>query len=51
MAMLLFIFFESDLVRFLGSAITVFLACVLLQRMVAPQVLIALIARVPKVKA
>ena len=48
MAMLLFIFFESDLVRFIGSALTAFAACFILQRGVAPQVLIALIARVPK---
>jgi hypothetical protein len=45
MAMLLFIFFESDLVRFLGSAITVFAACLVLQRLVAPQVLVALAHR------
>jgi hypothetical protein len=51
MSMLLFIFFESDLVRFLGSALTVFVACLFLQRMVAPQVLIALIARAPRSKA
>jgi hypothetical protein len=50
-AMLLFIFFESDLVRFLGSALTVFAACLIVQRFVAPQVLIALIARVPKANA
>jgi hypothetical protein len=50
MCMLLFIFFEIDFVRFLGAAFTVFFACVVLQRFVAPQVLIALIARVPKVK-
>jgi hypothetical protein len=46
-----FAIFETDLVRFIGSTITVFLACLILQRMVAPQVLLALIARVPKVKA
>jgi hypothetical protein len=45
MSMLPFIFFESDLVRFIGSALTVFAACLVLQRMVAPQTLIALIAR------
>ena len=45
---LLFIFFESDLVRFVGSAITVFLACLVLQRAVAPQVLLALARRVAK---
>jgi hypothetical protein len=48
MSLLLFIFFESDLVRFMGSALTVFAACLILQRGVAPQVLIALISRVPK---
>jgi hypothetical protein len=51
MCMLLFIFFESDLVRFIGSAFTVFFACVILQRFIAPQVLISLIARVPRAKA
>lgn len=48
MSLLLFIFFESDLVRFMGSALTVIAACLILQRLVAPHVLIALIARVPK---
>jgi hypothetical protein len=51
MSMLLFIFFEIDLVRFLGAAITVFFASIILQRFIAPQVLIALIARVPRAKA
>jgi oligosaccharide repeat unit polymerase len=51
MCMLLFIFFEIDLVRFMGAALTVFFACVILQRFIAPQVLIALIARVPRAKA
>ncbi len=49
--MLQFAIFESDLVRLLGSVLTVFAACLVLQRLVAPQVLLALIARVPKVKA
>jgi lipid-A-disaccharide synthase-like uncharacterized protein len=47
--MLQFAIFESDLVRLLGAVLTVFFACLVLQRMVAPQVLLALIARVPKV--
>ena len=47
-AMLPFIFFEIDLVRFIGSALTIFAACLVLQRMVAPQALIALIARAPR---
>jgi hypothetical protein len=39
MAMLPFSVFESDLVRFLGSAVTVFAACLVLQRVVAPAAL------------
>lgn len=46
MVMLMFIFFESDLVRFLGSALTVFAACLALQRLLAPRALLAVIARV-----
>jgi hypothetical protein len=49
--MLQFALFECDLVRLLGAVLTVFAACLVLQRMVAPQVLLALIARVPKVYA
>ena len=45
MAMLPFSFFESDLVRFLGSAVTVFAACLVLQRLVAPPVLSLLTRR------
>jgi hypothetical protein len=44
-SMLTFLFFESDLVRFLGSALTVFAACLFLQRVIAPQVLLALVRR------
>jgi hypothetical protein len=45
MALLVFGVFETDLVRFLGSAITYFLAAFVLQRAVAPQVLMALTNR------
>lgn len=40
-ALIPFTLFETDLVRFLGSAITVFLGVVVLQRLVAPQALLA----------
>ena len=41
--------FDLDLVRFLGSAITVFLAALVLQRLAAPQVLLALARREARV--
>jgi hypothetical protein len=45
MTLLIFSIFETDLVRFLGSAITFFFASLLLQRAAAPQVLLALANR------
>jgi hypothetical protein len=45
MTLLIFSIFETDLVRFLGSAITSFLAALVLQRAIAPQVLLALANR------
>ncbi len=51
MAMLPFIFFDFDLVRFLGSALTVFISCLVLQRLVAPQILLAIARRAPMLTA
>ena len=45
MVLVNFAIFETDLVRFLGSAITICLAGIVLQRAVAPQVLLALANR------
>jgi len=51
MTLLIFSIFETDLVRFLGSAITFCLAGLLLQRAVAPQVLLALANRDVRTRA
>ena len=45
MAMVDFSIFETDLVRYLGSTLTAFAASLILQRVVAPQVLLALAPR------
>ena len=43
--------FDTDLVRFLGAAITVFLGALVLQRAIAPQVLVAMAKREPRLQA
>lgn len=48
MLMVAFTAFETDLVRFLGSIVTIFAACLVLQRLVAPQVLLTLSARMAR---
>jgi hypothetical protein len=45
MALLPFGLFETDLVRFMGSAITVFLGALILQRGIGPQILLAVARR------
>jgi hypothetical protein len=45
-----FTLFETDLVRFLGSAVTIFLAALVLQRALAPQLLLAVARRESRVQ-